>query len=393
VAFRIAIVNDLAMAREALRRVVTQIPGVTIAWMANDGAEALERAKADRPDLVLMDLIMPVMDGVESTRLIMRDAPCPIVVVTATVEGNASRVYEAIGAGALDAVDTPRLGSTGTQGDKALLGKIAAVRKMSSSEFRAAAAAPGTAGMTTVVKPTLTGKPTGGPGHHAHAPHHPHHPHHPHQPHQPHQPHRAHDPHDPHDPFLLVAVGASTGGPQALATFLKSLPPTLPYAVVIVQHMDATFLPGLAQWLASQTGRPVALARHGDRPVPGTILVAGEAQQMIMKSGGTLEYVAGDPDLIHRPSIDVFFESLALVRSRTGAAVLLTGMGKDGATGMMALKNSGWRTFAQDRATSVVWGMPGAASQTGAAERTLAIEHIGPAVTAALSKPRPGVTK
>ena len=365
------------MAREALRRVVTQIPGVTIAWMANDGAEALERAKADRPDLVLMDLIMPVMDGVESTRLIMRDAPCPIVVVTATVEGNASRVYEAIGAGALDAVDTPRLGSTGTQGDKALLGKIAAVRKMTSSEFRAAAAAPATAGVTPVVKPIMTGKPTGGPGHHAHAPH------------QPHQPHHAHD---PHDPFLLVAVGASTGGPQALATFLKSLPPTLPYAVVIVQHMDATFLPGLAQWLTSQTGRPVTLARRGDRPVPGSILVAGEAQQMIMKPGGTLEYIAGDPELIHRPSIDVFFESLALVRSRTGAAVLLTGMGKDGATGMMALKNSGWRTFAQDRATSVVWGMPGAASQSGAAERTLAIEHIGPAVTAALSKPRPGVT-
>ena len=329
--FRIAIVNDLAMAREALRRVVTQIPGVAIAWMANDGAEALERAKADRPDLVLMDLIMPVMDGVESTRLIMRDAPCPIVVVTATVEGNASRVYEAIGAGALDAVDTPRLGSTGTQGDKALLGKIAAVRKMTSSEFRAAAAAPSVAKVPAAVAPTVVSTPTKVPAPHVPA---------------------------THDPFLLVAVGASTGGPQALATFLKSLPPTLPYAVVIVQHMDATFLPGLAQWLTSQTGRPVALARQGDRPVPGSILVAGEAQQMIMKAGGTLEYVAGDPELIHRPSVDVFFESLAHVRSRTGAAVLLTGMGKDGAAGMMALKNSGWRTFAQDRATSVVWECP-----------------------------------
>jgi two-component system response regulator WspF len=295
----------------------------------------------------------------------MRHAPCPIVVVTATVEGNASRVYEAIGAGALDAVDTPRLGSTGTQGDKALLGKIDAVRKMTSPEFRAAAAAPSVAKVPTAVAPTVASTPTKVP-----APHVP----------------------DPYDPFLLVAVGASTGGPQALATFLKSLPPTLPYAVVIVQHMDATFLPGLAQWLTSQTGRAVVLARQGDRPVPGSILVAGEAQQMIMKASGTLDYVAGDPDLIHRPSVDVFFESLANVRSRTGAAVLLTGMGKDGAAGMMALKNSGWRTFAQDRATSVVWGMPGAASQSGAAERTLAIEHIGPAVTAALSKPRPGVT-
>jgi chemotaxis response regulator CheB len=94
--------------------------------------------------------------------------------------------------------------------------------------------------------------------------------------------------------------------------------------------------------------------------------------------------------LIHRPSIDVFFESLAQIRSRTGAAVLLTGMGKDGATGMMSMRNSGWHTFAQDRATSVVWGMPGAATLSGAAERTLAIEHIGPAVTAALSKSRPG---
>ncbi|MFM9179792.1 MAG: response regulator, partial [Phycisphaerales bacterium] len=107
-AFRVAIVNDLAMAREALRRVVLSVPGTEVAWMAENGAEALRRALADRPDLVLMDLIMPVMDGVECTRRLMREAPCPVVVVTATVEGNASRVYDAIGAGALDAVETPR---------------------------------------------------------------------------------------------------------------------------------------------------------------------------------------------------------------------------------------------------------------------------------------------
>lgn len=360
--FRIAIVNDLAMAREALRRVVLHVPDVAIAWMASDGAEAVERAKADRPDLILMDLIMPVMDGVESTRLIMRDTPCPIVVVTATVEGNASRVYEAIGAGALDAVDTPRLGSSGTHGDKALLGKIAAVRQLTVSEFKATAAgAPSPASVAPVVATAVHSGSQSNPL-----------------------------ASDAADPFMLVAVGASTGGPQALATFLKSLPAVLPYAVVIVQHMDVHFLPGLAQWLTSQTGRPVTLACRGDRPLPGSILVAGESMQMIMKSGGTLDYVDGDPDLIHRPSIDVFFESLAQIRSRTGAAVLLTGMGKDGATGMMSMRNSGWHTFAQDRATSVVWGMPGAATLSGAAERTLAIEQIGPAVTAALSKSRPG---
>ncbi|MEI6474114.1 MAG: chemotaxis-specific protein-glutamate methyltransferase CheB [Planctomycetota bacterium] len=370
--FRIAIVNDLAMAREALRRVVLQLPDVTVAWMANDGAEAVERAKADRPDLVLMDLIMPVMDGVESIRLIMRDAPCPILVVTATVEGNASRVYEAIGAGALDAVDTPRLGSNGTHGDKALLAKIAAVRRLTAADFKAVAArAPASSAHHAGSHhgSSHAGSPASKTGATASA-----------------------GAHDATDPFLMVAVGSSTGGPQALAVFLKSLPAVLPYAVVIVQHMDASFLPGLAQWLTSQTGRAVTLARRGDRPMPGSILVAGEAMQMIMKPGGTLDYVTGDAELIHRPSVDVFFESLALIRSRTGAAVLLTGMGKDGATGMMSLRNSGWRTFAQDRATSVVWGMPGAASMSGAAERTLALEHIGPAVTAALFKPRPGVT-
>ncbi len=371
--FRIAIVNDLAMAREALRRVVLQLPDVTVAWMANDGAEAVERAKADRPDLVLMDLIMPVMDGVESIRLIMRDAPCPILVVTATVEGNASRVYEAIGAGALDAVDTPRLGSNGTHGDKALLAKIAAVRRLTAADFKAVAARADTGTGTSASTAPHAGSHHGSAASKTGTPTSP-------------------GSHDAADPFLMVAVGSSTGGPQALAVFLKSLPAVLPYAVVIVQHMDASFLPGLAQWLTSQTGRPVTLARRGDRPMPGSILVAGEAMQMIMKPGGTLDYVTGDAELIHRPSVDVFFESLAQVRSRTGAAVLLTGMGKDGAAGMMSMRNNGWRTFAQDRATSVVWGMPGAASMSGAAERTLALEHIGPAVTAALFKPRPGVT-
>ena len=341
--FRIAIVNDLAMAREALRRVVTQIPDTTVAWTANDGAEALERARKDRPDLVLMDLIMPVMDGVDSTRAIMREAPCPIVVVTATVEGNASRVYEAIGAGALDAVDTPRLGSSGAQGDRALVAKVAAVRRMRDEERtpRAAAVAP-VAQADTAASP-------------------------------------------PSGPCALVAVGASTGGPQALATLLRSFPSPAPFAVVVVQHMDATFIPGLAQWLASQTSRDVRLARRGERPHAGTVLIAGEPMQMVLTADGTIDYVEGDPHLIHRPSVDVFFQSLARVRCAPGAAVLLTGMGQDGASGLLCLRQLGWRTFAQDEATSVVWGMPGAASRLGAAERVLPMQEIGGAVAEAIA--------
>ena len=346
--FRIAIVNDLAMAREALRRVVMQIPDTTVAWTANDGAEALDRARKDRPDLVLMDLIMPVMDGVDSTRAIMREAPCPIVVVTATVEGNASRVYEAIGAGALDAVDTPRLGSSGAQGDRALVAKVAAVRRMRDEERSPRPASATGAGSPHGTKDAAAAHPGSGP-------------------------------------CPVVAVGASTGGPQALATLLRSLPSPAAFGVVIVQHMDAAFLAGLAQWLGAQTGRDVRLARRGDRPHAGAVLIAGEPMQLVMTSDGTLDYVEGDPNLIHRPSVDVFFQSLAHVRCSPGAAVLLTGMGQDGAAGMLGLRQLGWRTFAQDEATSVVWGMPGSASKLGAAERVLPMQEIGRAVAEAIA--------
>ena len=350
--FRVAIVNDLAMAREALRRVVLQVPGTEVAWTANDGSEAVACARSDRPDLVLMDLIMPVMDGVDATRRIMAESPCPIVVVTATVEGNASRVYEAIGAGALDAVDTPRLGSEGTKGDRPLLEKIDAVRRMRAEE----GAAPRTASAATAGRAAAAVPPAEGP--------------------------------DVTCP--IVAVGASTGGPQALATLLAGLPDPLPFAVVIVQHMDAGFLPGLARWLGGQSGRTVRLARRGDRPDAGAILVAGEPLQMVMRGDGTLDYEFGDVDLVHRPSVDSLFASLALTRARRGAAVLLTGMGRDGAAGMLAMREAGWRTFAQDRATSIVWGMPGAAAALGAAEAILPLARLGGAVTEALRPPAKG---
>ena len=355
--FRIAIVNDLAMAREALRRVVATIPDATVCWMAADGEEAVSRARIDRADLILMDLIMPVMDGVEATRRIMKEAPCPILVVTATVEGNATRVYEAIGAGALDAVDTPRLGAEGTHGEEALVEKVGAIRRMAKADGpRTAAAPPARPKPVTVATPPAVTT-------------------------------AANDAALPTS-ATIVAVGSSTGGPQALATFLKSLPNPLPYAVVIVQHMDITFLPGLATWLSGQTGLNVQLAPQHGRPTAGSVMVAGKDMQMVLRQNGTLEYVPGDPDLIHRPSVDVFFESLAKSRAQTGAAVMLTGMGRDGAVGMKALRDAGWRTFAQDRETSIVWGMPGAAVQAGGAEQVLPLEQIGPAVHNALKQPR-----
>src|SRR5579862_450945 len=128
---RIAIVNDMPMAVEALRRVITGVPEYQIAWIAADGEEAVRQCRADPPDLILMDLIMPRMDGAEASRLIMRDSPCAILIVTATVEGHSSKVFEAMGSGALDAVKTPVLDGPGkTGGGSDLLAKIAMLRKL-----------------------------------------------------------------------------------------------------------------------------------------------------------------------------------------------------------------------------------------------------------------------
>jgi two-component system, chemotaxis family, response regulator WspF len=365
---RIAIVNDLAMAREALRRAVAALPDSTVAWTAADGAEAIDKAQRDRPDLILMDLIMPGTDGVEATRQIMRRCPCAIVVVTATVEGNASRVYEALSAGALDAMDTPRVGEGGSA---RLAQKIAEVQRI-----RAQGARPATAhGLSSAPPSPLSAPgqaplPTAGTPSGAAAPR------------SPISPCCA----DPSGRIPVVAIGASTGGPQALATVLAGLPRDAAFATLIVQHMEAVFLPGLAAWLSDRIGRPVELATPGHAPSPGEILIAGRPQQLIVVGRGTLCYSPGDPEAVHRPSVDALFESLADSLVEPGAAALLTGMGRDGARGLLRLRQHGWTTVAQDQASSVVWGMPGAAVELQAASRVLPLPLIGPALAAAMNE-------
>lgn len=374
---RIAIVNDLAMAREALRRAVAALPDSTVAWTAADGAEAIDKAQRDRPDLILMDLIMPGTDGVEATRQIMRRCPCAIVVVTATVEGNASRVYEALSAGALDAMDTPRVGEGGSA---RLAQKIADVKRIRAEGHRAMPAP----GLSSA--PHSAARTTAGPGPGAQAPTPP--------PARPATtpPAATEAPRSPcccPDPVgrvPVVAIGASTGGPQALATVLSGLPREAPFATLIVQHMEAAFLPGLAAWLTDRVGRPIELAMPGHAPSPGDVLIAGRPQQLIVVGRGTLCYTSGDPDAVHRPSVDALFESLSDSLVEPGAAALLTGMGRDGARGLLRLRQRGWNTIAQDQASSVVWGMPGAAVELQAASRVLPLPLIGPALAAAMNE-------
>ncbi len=363
---RVAIVNDLAVACEALRRVVASDPSLSVAWIARDGAEAIERAARDRPDVVLMDLIMPRVDGVEATRGIMRDSPCPILVVTATVTGNAELVYEALGAGALDAVNTPTIGTGGSvAGGAELLRRIHLAARMSAARVRPTAVGSAVTATMAPIPSVTTARPSAAV-------------------HAPVATAQAVFP-------LIVAIGASTGGPRAVADLLRALPKDLRTAYLVVQHVSVEFVEGYAQWLAAETGRKVVLARDGAVPREGEVLVAGEDRHLALTRAGFVEYRDEPKDHVHRPAVDELFASL-VAYPRAGIAVLLTGMGRDGADGMLALRRAGWHTIAQDEATSVVWGMPGAAHRAGAAVETLAIGAIGEAIVRAARRAGAGTS-
>ena len=186
----------------------------------------------------------------------------------------------------------------------------------------------------------------------------------------------------------MVAIGASTGGPQALAEVLSSLPAGLRAPVVIVQHVDVDFAAGLASWLGERSQLTVEVARPGSMLRPGVVLLAATNDHLVMTSRQTLDYTPHPRKLVHRPSVDVFFRTLAEHWRRPSVAVVLTGMGKDGADGLLALRHAGWLTLAQDRATSVVYGMPKAAAEAGAAARILPITQIGPAIATEIERKR-----
>ncbi|AOK55960.1 chemotaxis-specific protein-glutamate methylesterase CheB [Burkholderia stagnalis] len=323
----IGIVNDLPLAVEAMRRAIARRADHRVLWVATDGAQAVEFCAAQPPDVVLMDLIMPKFDGVEATRRIMASGrPCAILIVTSSIGANAWRVYEAMGAGALDAVDTPRLGQ-GANGDttQLLLAKIDQIGRL--LERPASGARPAGA----------AARGDGGP---------------------------------------LVAIGASAGGPTALATILGSLPADFGASIVIVQHVDQAFAEGMAQWLDGQTPLTVRIAHEGDRPQPSVALLAATNDHLRLARDGTLGYTRDPAETPYRPSVDVFFNSVTEHWPGDVIGVLLTGMGRDGAIGLKAMRMKGYHTIAQDQATSAVYGMPKAAATLGAARAILPLERI-----------------
>jgi len=289
---------------------------------------------------------MPGMDGAETTQQIMQKAPCVIVVVTATTVGNRSLVFEAMSHGALDAVNTPTLNPNGDMaGAEPLLQKLRTVARLVEPPPGKAPQAPSSPGAAARLTQDNSRLP-------------------------------------------IVAIGASTGGPQALAQVISHLPAGFPGAVLIAQHVDDQFAPALADWLQHHSALPVRIARDKDILSAGNVWLAGSSDHLIYdqvyEGGGLLRYTPHPRETPYRPSADALFNSLAQPHRALRVGVLLTGMGRDGAEGLLAMRTAGALTIAQDAATCVVYGMPKAAVELKAASEVLPISAIGPRIVEAV---------
>ncbi|MET3134324.1 two-component system response regulator WspF [Oxalobacteraceae bacterium GrIS 1.11] len=331
---KIAIVNDVAMAAEALRRVVAGTLEHQVLWIARTGLEAVRLCAEQQPDLILMDLNMPQLDGVEATRLIMRHTPCAILVVTGSPQDNVNQVFRALGAGALDVTATPVLLGK-PDGDAELLAKIKTIGKL----IRHSGPAP-TSPCGAPVRFERRASPV----------------------------------------TTLVAIGASTGGPAALSRVLAGWLAPPGCAVVVVQHIDASFATHFAKWLGEQVSMQVKVIENGDELTAGAMHVAKTNDHLVLDQHCRLRYDAAPRDYAYRPSVDVFFHCVAQHWRGGAIGILLTGMGRDGGDGLLAMRKAGHTTIAQDQASSAVYGMPRAAAELDAAQLILPLDQIGPAL-------------
>ncbi|WP_026840291.1 chemotaxis-specific protein-glutamate methyltransferase CheB [Citrifermentans bremense] len=333
---RILLADDSALVRRILRDILQGEEDIQLAGEAGDGKEACELTFRLRPDLVLMDIRMPVMDGLEAIEEIMAQAPTPVLVLSGAVEASeVERAFTAIKRGALDVMEKPELGSADALEEFRchLLQKVrllARIRVIRHPRRR-------------LRLPVSLEVPSLAPGHD------------------------------------ILAIGASTGGPKAVMTLLKSLPAGFPATVFVVQHIAAGFAPGFASWLNRECTLPVRIAVDGGRYLPGEAVIAPDGRHMTLCDGKIR--LDSDPAVnCCRPSIDVFFNSLAQARCDRVVSILLTGMGRDGALGMLRIKEAGGTTIVQDEPSCAVFGMPKAAISLHAVDQVLPLDLMPGAI-------------
>jgi two-component system chemotaxis response regulator CheB len=336
---RVLVVEDSVTVRKRLVEILAGDPDIELVGEAGDGKRAIELCQQLRPDVITMDMMLPVMTGLSATEYIMAHCPTPILIVSASINrGELFRTYEALAAGAVDVLEKP----LGTEADGAWERNFLSTVKL-------------VARIRVITHPRGRLSP-------AHPP-----------------PRPNFEPQRSGRTFELVAIGASTGGPGAIVDVLRALPASFQLPVLFVLHINEPFGTAFAEWLDGQTARRVAYAREGDAvaAAAGKVVMAPVGRHMIVRDG-RLRLTDAPERNFCRPSVDVLFESVAVEYGPTAAACLLTGMGKDGAEGLLKLRRAGALTIAQDETSSVVYGMPREAALLGAAGEILRLDEIGP---------------
>ncbi|HEX7900786.1 MAG TPA: chemotaxis-specific protein-glutamate methyltransferase CheB [Planctomycetota bacterium] len=336
---RVLVVDDSPTVRGRLVEVLGADPDLEVVGEGADGKQAIELCRSLRPDVVTLDMMMPSMTGLAATEYIMAYCPTPILIISSsTNRRDLFKMYDALAAGAVDVLEKPAGDATDEAWERKLLSTVKLVARIKVITHPRAKLAP-------LPAPAVE-KPASGR-------------------------------------YRFVAMGASTGGPAAVLRILKSLPATYPLPILLVIHIGRLFAVGLAEWLDSQSPLRVAYATDGE-PLPepgrGRVILAPPDRHLVVERS-RLRLSAAPERHSCRPSVDVLFESAAREWGERTIGCLLTGMGKDGAQGLLEMRQAGGWTTAQDKESSVVYGMPFEAAQRGAAGKILSLDEMAPALT------------
>jgi two-component system chemotaxis response regulator CheB len=352
---KVMIVDDSAVVRQVVAAALAGDPGIEVIATASDPIFALHKMQAQWPDVLVIDIEMPRMDGITFLKKIMAERPTPVVVCSSLAGEGAQATFEAMAAGAIAIITKPKLGLKSFLED-ASNDIVQAVRSAARANMRAVRSGFSVPLQGDPVRPKPGADALQGAGNRALV----------------------------HTTDQVVAIGTSTGGTQALEAVLTKLPATS-LGIVIVQHMPEKFTAMFAERLNELCEIEVREARDGDRVIPGRALIAPGGRHMLLKRNGAqyaVEVVDGPLVNRHKPSVDVLFRSVAKFAGSNSLGIIMTGMGDDGARGMKEMHDAGARTLAQDEASCVVFGMPKEAIKLGAADQTVPLEHISAAIVA-----------